>query len=128
MKKLTAIALTIILILFVLIPASANEGSSTVFEVNGVTVLFEDNSAFSTEEKQYIAQMLVYGNESISTYGLTCTLFGHKFTEEYVTTITHCVKDTNPRCLKETFKVSTCSRCGYTTSEKINQVYIDCCQ
>lgn len=84
-------------------------------------------SILSTAEKQMVAELLVYGtSDRVTTKGLAC-LFGHKYVEKSVVTITHRVNETQPRCLKEYFLINTCSRCGKTTTERTGFMYINCC-
>lgn len=65
--------------------------------------------------------------EDTATYGLMCTLFGHKLETSSASTITHEVRTTAPRCLKKTYNIETCSRCDYSSSTLISSVYISCC-
>ncbi len=65
--------------------------------------------------------------EDASTYGLMCTLFGHKLESSTVQTITHNAASTAPRCLKKTYTVSACTRCDYSTKTLKNSTYIYCC-
>ena len=70
---------------------------------------------------------LAYGDTGIETYGLWCNLFGHDYNVETVYTITHCVNPVPPRCLRQYYQVSTCTRCGYSESVLIGSDYINCC-
>ena len=126
MKKVISITLVFIIAMFACIGAFAETGSSNMIDIDHVTVIFEEDSMFTPEEQQYIAEMLVYGNENATTLGIGC-LFGHKYVEENVSMITHCVNPTDPRCLQEKFFIQTCSRCGKTNTEIINSKYISCC-
>lgn len=65
--------------------------------------------------------------EGVSTYGLTCTLFGHKTESTQVYRINHEVRTTSPRCLKKTYKYTACTRCDYEESTLISSAYIVCC-
>ncbi len=128
MKKIISILLaTILLTTICIITPSANESANTVYTIGSKTIVFNVSSAFTIEEQQNIAEMLANSEQEHSTYGLMCTLFGHKNTTESVLTITHCVDTKSPRCLQETFNVTTCSRCGETTTERISYYYITCC-
>ena len=127
MKKLTAILLAVLLIVFNLgINVSATDAGNNTVIVDNVTVIFENDSSFSDDEKQAIAQFLV-NNTDIQTYGLLCSIFGHDNTTEIAVTITHCVNSTAPRCLEECWQVTTCSRCNETESTRISYSYINCC-
>ena len=127
MKKIISILLATILLTFTCISTSANESSNNIYLIDNKTIIFGKSSAFTTEEQQRIAELLVNADASTSTYGLMCTLFGHKNTSETVTTITHCVYEKSPRCMQENFIVTTCSRCGETTTERVSFQYITCC-
>lgn len=127
MKRISAFVTALLLILVSCMTVSAQESSASIIEIEDTTVIFQENSEFSAEEKQLIAEYIVNGNNGVSTYGIRCTLFGHKYTEESVITITHCVYPTAPRCLKEFFMIKTCSRCDNTEVERIGYTYIDCC-
>lgn len=63
----------------------------------------------------------------IATYGLMCTLFGHKLESSVITAITHKARATDPRCLRERYNTEVCSRCDYTNSVLISSEYISCC-
>lgn len=126
MKKIISITLVIIIVLLACVTTSAEVPNTNVLEIDHVTVIFEEDSVFSLEEKQYIAELIAYGDRGISTYGLAC-IFGHKYVEESVTAITHCAKENQPRCLAEVFLVSTCSRCGKSSMERVTYYYFTCC-
>lgn len=126
MKRITLIVLIVILTISACIGVSADTTNTNTLEVDNVTVIFEDNSTLTMEEKQYIAELIVHGENGVSTYGIAC-LFGHKYVEESVTTITHCVNDSQPRCLKEFFLIKHCSRCDKTITERTGFKYITCC-
>ena len=65
--------------------------------------------------------------EGTATYGLTCTLLGHKLESTIVYKITHEVRATDPRCLKKTYDYSACTRCDYEKSTLLSSEYIACC-
>lgn len=91
-----------------------------------VEVIFYNDVSEETAAK-VIAHFNGENAPDASTYGLTCTLFGHKL--EYGTTsaITHKVSSTAPRCLKETFDYEVCTRCDYSNYELLGSEYIFCC-
>ena len=127
MKKVIAIVLVTVLMLCACVNASADEVCGNAYTINNTTVIFDENSQFSVEQQEIIAHMIVCPEESTSTYGLMCTLFGHKNTSESVTTITHKYNVESPRCLQEYFLITTCSRCNETTTERTGYRYISCC-
>ena len=65
--------------------------------------------------------------EDTATYGLMCTLFGHKIESSTAYTITHKASATAPRCLKNTYSVEACTRCDYTSKTLLSSKYISCC-
>ncbi len=122
---------TILLVLTLLIstcvlPASAKETAE-----NNVNVEIIINSDVSEETKGKIEKYFATGEPATdggaSTYGLTCTLFGHKLESTLVETITHKVSATAPRCVKKTYTYQACTRCDYETSKLIATEYIYCC-
>jgi hypothetical protein len=129
MKKIITLITAIILSIFACINVSATESDITVITLNNVDVKFSSNTSLTFEEKQIVAEKLVYGDEyqNVETYNVLCSLFGHKYTTEIVTTINHRVDSTAPRCLEVCSEVSLCSRCGDTTQTIISEVYIHCC-
>lgn len=127
MKRILSILLVTILISCACIFSSADQSVGNSYEIGNRTIIFDASSAFSVEEQQYIVEMIVNPENQASTYGLVCTLFGHKNTSETVISITHCAKATSPRCLQENFVVTTCSRCDESTVERVSYSYITCC-
>lgn len=126
MKKVIAMVLVIVLMVCACVNASADEACGNAYTINNTTVIFAENSQFSAEQQEIIAHMIVCPEESTSTYGLMCTLFGHKNTSEAVTTITHKYNVESPRCLQEYFTVTTCSRCNESTVVRDGYRYISC--
>ena len=129
MKKLLSLILVISLALAACLPIYAQD-STYVYELGGKTVIFDEATQFSAEQRENIVNLLANGTETedSETYGLMCTLFGHKYVEESVKTITHCVSDTQPRCFEEVFDIGECSRCGKTYANRISYQYIYCCE
>ena len=127
MKKIISVLLVIVLLSAMCITSYANESANNIFIINNKTIIFDEDSSFTIEEKQFIAELLANPDQEHTTYGLVCTLLGHKNTTETVHTITHCVDTQSPRCLQENFLITTCSRCGESTVERISYFYITCC-
>lgn len=69
------------------------------------------------------------GEESASreARGITCNLLGHKIETSTVNITTHRANATAPRCLKETYRCDTCSRCDYSKYTLLGGEYIYCC-
>ena len=126
MKKTLLLIFTISLAFAMCFSSFASNDTYT-YEYTNITIIFDEATPFSAEQRENIANKLVNGTDDTSTYGLMCTLFGHKYVEDVVTTITHCVSDTQPRCLEEDFEIGECSRCGDTYTNRISYRYITCC-
>ncbi len=125
-KNLFAILLVITLLACTcVLPTSAKE--STENDSNVEIIINDDVSA---ETKDKIERYFATGeptNDSSLTYGLTCTLLGHKIECTSVTTITHKVSSTSPRCLKRTYDYEECTRCDYELATLVYSSYIVCC-
>ncbi len=129
MKKIIAIIMVVVSLFSVMsISAFAAEESEDTITVtvNETEFIFDANT---TEEfrNKVIADYFNDSDEDVVTYGLMCTLFGHKLESKVITAITHKAKATAPRCLRERFDVQACSRCDYITKDLISSSYISCC-
>ena len=125
-KNLFAIllVLTLLTCTFVM-PTSAKESTEAIKTVEIII-----NDEVSVETKAKIEKYFATGepsNDGDSTYGLTCTLFGHKIESSKVITITHKVRTTSPRCLKNYYTYDACTRCDYESSTLTDAEYIVCC-
>ncbi len=129
MKKIIAIILVVVSLFSVMsisvYAEDTNESKITV-TINEVEFIFDANTSEEHRNK-VIAHYFNHGDDDAATYGLTCTLFGHKIESSAVTTITHKVNSTDPRCLQKTYNAETCSRCDYTNSTLLDSSYISCC-
>ena len=90
-------------------------------------VIFDLNTQFSAEEQDLIRSHFISSHDAVQPYGLKCTLFGHDYKTEIVTTITHRVRSTSPRCLKEIFETKICTVCSDTVSTRLSNQLIICC-
>lgn len=126
MKRFLSVLLMLCLISSIsVIPASAEE--TATYENIEIIIINED---ISNETKEKI--IAFYSNPESQdntpvTFGLTCTLFGHKLETSYVNSITHKARATAPRCLQQKYEYSACTRCDYETSTIISSSYIHCC-
>lgn len=128
MKKIFSLIMTIALVFCVMsISASAEETSENIIINDGQTVFIFENGLSSEMQSRFIADYYNLNDDGAETYGLTCTLFGHKLESTTVSTVTHKVRATAPRCLEEYFDFEACSRCDYSNSTLISSVYISCC-
>lgn len=90
------------------------------------TVIFEDD--LSNEQKGLIAKRILGIDEGfVHSYGLMCTLFGHNYEETTAEIITHKVRTSAPRCLRERYRVQVCSRCDDMVYTLQSKTYISCC-
>lgn len=129
LKRLLAIlmAVSIAMCIFVMPSSAADEA-----EAEHIEITFADENASEEFKARAVAHFSSSDcenhEEDAGTYGLTCTLFGHKI-ESGVTYVTnHKVKTTAPRCLKKTYNYETCTRCDdYEVSTLISSAYIYCC-
>lgn len=128
MKKLFALIMTIALVFGVIsISASAEETSENIIINDGQTVFIFENGLSSEMQNRFIADYYNLDDDGAETYGLTCTLLGHKLESTTAITITHKVRTSAPRCLREYYTHEACSRCDYSNSTLFHSEYISCC-
>ena len=125
-KKLLSLILAIsMLACMFIMPANAAE--PTADEHIEIIIV---NQNISEETKAKAITFYTNGSEeqdNSSTYGLTCTLLGHKTESTQVYKINHEVRSTSPRCLKKIYDYITCTRCDYEESVLVGNEYIFCC-
>lgn len=129
MKKIIAVIMVVVS-LFSVLSVSAyaediNEDTITV-AVNETEFTFDANTSEEFRNK-FIAHYFNENDEDVVTYGLMCTLFGHKLESAVIQTVTHKAKATDPRCLRERYDTEACTRCDYTNAVLISAKYISCC-
>ena len=125
-KKLLSLILAVVMFGCIFI-MPVNAAETEVYE-NIEIIIVNENISEETKEKA----ISFYTNceeeqKDITTYGLTCTLLGHKLESTLVYKITHEVRATDPRCLKKTYDYSACTRCDYEESVLVSSIYIACC-
>lgn len=109
----------------VIIPANAAE-----VETHEHIEIYIENDNISEETREKIIAFYTNGGEEkedVTTYGLTCTLLGHKLESSVISTVTHKARTTAPRCLKKYYNYESCTRCDYETSTLLSKQYISCC-
>ena len=125
-KKILSLILAIAMLVCVfIIPVNAVEA-----ETHEHIEIIIENEDISEETKEKIIAFYTNGDgekEGTSTYGLTCTLLGHKLESSRVYSINHEVRSTSPRCLKKTYDYAACTRCDYEESVLVGEQYIFCC-
>lgn len=131
MKKHICILVCILVLLTMTTvwPGATVSNQQYAYVVNDTeyTVAFIDTE-LSVGQQEQIAYRMIHGDDiNAQTYGLACTLFGHKLTESTVEVITHKVKTYAPRCKREIYDVTICERCDYQTQTLSSTSYIPCC-
>jgi hypothetical protein len=108
----------------------ANQNNQLAFEYENMSVVFESGTIFSVTEREYIADMLVYGESDVTLVQprAWCWLTGHDSKTEYVRIITHKKYALEPRCLEELFEVTTCSKCDLYDMVLVSSTAIICCE
>ncbi|MBE6749453.1 MAG: hypothetical protein E7557_09550 [Ruminococcaceae bacterium] len=108
-------------------PTSAKKATVINGEVD--IIILDKDISVETKEKieNYFASGEPATDDGASTYGLTCTLFGHKLESSTVVTVTHKVRTTSPKCVRRTYDYDACTRCDYEISELVATEYIVCC-
>jgi len=125
----------LLLALVALLPSFtyAQSGNTNVFTYfhPEITVEFDEGNNFIESTKQKIADDFA----GIATLGqidgdapdnILCTLFGHDTSESGVAVIRHKAYIHEPRCKKEFYNVTACSRCDYTVEEYMGFILIYC--
>lgn len=127
MKRIFAVLLVLTLLTCTFaMPVSAK---TIINKNNNIEIIIHDE--VSEETKTKIERYFADGEPAEinnSTYGLTCTLLGHKIESTVVSTINHKVSATSPRCLEKTYNYKECTRCDYEEATLISSMYIVCCK
>ncbi len=128
-KKILSVIFAIAMLVSIFtIPANAANTVET--ETHEHIEIIIQNEDISEETKEKIIAFYSNGGdecEGTTTYGLTCTLFGHELETSLTTTVTHKARTTSPRCLKNTYNYKACTRCEYENSSLLSSTYIVCC-
>ena len=130
MKKIIKHMILLILLFVLSVNSFAYSGKElNSYDYDNKTIIFNNDALFDENQQSNIAGMLVNRTttQAASGIGFICFFFGHDMETGYVTAITHCVYSTPPRCLKETFEIKVCKRCGYFEAELVGRCIIDCC-
>ena len=130
-KKLLsmALALTTLLTIFIMPVGATEEQTNEDIEI----VILNEDISEEAKEKIYAYYSDPDHNhenneDGATTYGLLCSVIGHKIDTSTVYTITHKARATAPRCLKKAYKHDVCTRCDdYETSTLLSSSYIFCC-
>lgn len=123
MKKIIAVILSVSFMLGVM-SVTANAADS--IDAPHIEYIFEEGVSAEVQQR-VIAAIKGESNTDSSTYGLTCTLFGHKLETGTSIEIAHEASATAPRCLQNTYYYEICTRCDYSELTLIDTKYINCC-
>ncbi len=129
MKRIIALIMVVVSLFCMMSVSAGAQGvdeDTVIITANETVFIFDADTTVDFREK-FIANYFNGEDDGVTTYGLTCTLFGHKIETTSVTTVTHKAKATSPRCLREIYDVDNCTRCDYTKSTKKDATYIVCC-
>lgn len=128
MKKFTKILALILVAVFIATPITHASNATYVYQLENIEIKIT-HSGLSEEKLLYIVQLLESGETKADsqTYGLTCTLFGHKLVTTKDEVITHMVYDTYPHCKREYYNTTICERCDYAEVELISTSAVGCC-
>ena len=128
MKRIFAILLVLTLLTCTF--ATPVSAKNELNENTEIEIIINDKVSEETKAKieRYFATGAPAENNGVSTYGLTCTLLGHKIECTSVYTIEHKVRATSPRCLKKTYGYEECTRCDYEKATLVCSEYIGCCK
>ena len=129
MKQFAKIIAFCIVISFILTPVThANNITTHTYTFDNVEIEIT-HSGLSEEKLLQVAQTLVSENvnSNTQTYGLTCTLFGHKLVATTNEVTTHMVYDTYPHCERKTYESNVCERCDYMETTLISTDRVGCC-
>lgn len=129
MKRFISLSIVVIMLLALTVNSFATANNNIVITYDNISVIFESDTEYTSEEQQYIADMLVYGESDIVMVQprAWCWLTGHNKTTEYVTIITHKAYDNAPRCVSELYEVTTCANCDLYEMEIVSESRISCC-
>ena len=128
MKKITKMIALIMVAVFIAAPVTQASDSTYTYQSDHIEITIT-HSGLSEEQLLYIVQLLKSGETKVQpqTYGLTCTLFGHKLVTTADEIITHMVYDTYPHCKCERYNSTICERCDYAEVELISTERVGCC-
>lgn len=97
------------------------------FETHHISVVFCENSLLTKQQKEVVENKLSGRENKSVERNILCTVLGHNYTSEIISTITHKVNQQAPRCKKIRYLVNICTRCSDTQTEVLSVSYINCC-
>lgn len=129
MKRIIALIMAVVSLFCVISVSAGAEGveeDTVTVTVNETVFIFDADTTEEFRDK-FILNYFNGEDDGTATYGLMCTLFGHKIETTTVAAVTHKAKATSPRCLREIYDVDNCTRCDYNKSTLVTRSYIVCC-
>lgn len=128
MKRYTRITAFFMLLVFVLTPITHASNTTYVYVSDNMEVEII-HPGLSEEKLIYIAKTLTSETTTseTTTYGLVCTLFGHKLVGTINTVTVHMTYDTYPYCECKTYESNVCERCDYMETELVSTSAVGCC-
>lgn len=128
-KTLSLLMATLLLLLTCFVSVNA-ENEEEIYIADNVSLIFSGDVDEDIKEMviaDFIKDLNGDNGEEAGVYGLTCTLFGHKYVTTYQSEIQHKVYASAPRCVKNIYAVNTCSRCGNVEKKLSSSTRINCC-
>ncbi len=128
MKKISKIVALLMVVILVAVPSIHASNATYIYQSNNIEITIS-HPGLSEDKLLYIAHLLESEDfsENTQTYGLTCTLFGHKLVTTANQVITHMVYDTYPHCERKYYNTIICERCDYAETELISTDKVGCC-
>ena len=130
MKKITKMLALLLTMVFAFASTVNATNSTYVYQENNIEITIT-HSGLSEEKLLHIAQLHISGETSteVQTYGLMCTIFGHKLITTADEVVTHMVYETYPHCERMFYNTTTCERnnCNYAEVELISVESVGCC-
>lgn len=129
-KKLTAFILIFALLFSFSTSIYATDGNLYTYTyIEGNMEIEIQYSDLSEDQLLRIVSLFINDNEynDSSSYGLTCTLFGHDITTTATNVTNHYVYESYPYCELNQYNVDICERCDYSKTTLINVDRVGCC-
>lgn len=130
MKKTCTFILSFLIIFTFTVSAVSAEETPAIYEYhNDRYDIFIEKKSLSNEQLDAIVLRLLYGEVSQESqpYGISCTLFGHDYTQTMADVIKHNVKNQAPRCVCYSYEINICSKCNNSFETLVEQTDIFCC-
>jgi len=120
--KILVLTLAILMSVITITAAEVNKTKNNNFEVTP-----PEDTIFTEIQQKNIIDYLTKNKELPVSKGLTCILFGHDTAIERWTLTYHKEHASAPRCIRNVYDVSACSRCDYMASDLVLSIRVFCC-